>query len=77
MVIGFILVSTKPGTEQKVYNAILKMPDIVKVYPLFGEYNLLVKIDTRDFSTLGKIVIENINPIYGVICTTTLNCSCP
>ncbi|EQD36384.1 transcription regulator, partial [mine drainage metagenome] len=45
---------------------------VVEVHPLFGEYDLIVKIDASDFSELGKIVIEKIRTIEGVIDTKTL-----
>lgn len=72
MSIAFVLVSTVPGKEIEVYNKISGIKYVVEVHPLFGEYDLIVKIDASDFSELGKIVIEKIRTIEGVIDTKTL-----
>ena len=72
MSVAFILVSTVPGKEQEVYNKISKVNYVVEIHPLFGEYDLIVKLDAKDYSELGKIVIEQIRTIDGVIDTKTL-----
>jgi DNA-binding Lrp family transcriptional regulator len=70
--IAFILVSTVPGKEHEVYNKISKIKYVVEIHPLFGEYDLIVKVDAEDFTELGKIVIDQIRTIEGVIDTKTL-----
>ena len=72
MSVAFILVSTVPGKEHEVYNKISKVNYVVEIHPLFGEYDLIVKLDAKDYSELGKIVIEQIRTIDGVIDTKTL-----
>ena len=69
MSVAFVLVSTVPGKEHEVYNKISKINYVVEVHPLFGEYDLIVKIDALDYSELGKIVVEQIRKIEGVIDT--------
>ncbi len=64
--------STVPGKEHEVYNKISKIKYVVEIHPLFGEYDLIVKIDAEDFTELGKIVIDQIRTIEGVIDTKTL-----
>jgi DNA-binding Lrp family transcriptional regulator len=70
--VAFVLVSTVPGKEHEVYNRISKLEYVVEIHPLFGEYDLIVKIDAKDFSELGKVVVEKIRTIEGVIDTKTL-----
>ena len=72
MVIGFILISTAPAKEQEVYRDLMNVPEIVELHPLFGEYDLISKIETRDFNELGKVVVEKVRTISGVIDTKTL-----
>lgn len=72
MSVAFVLVSTVPGKEHEVYNKISKLEHVVEIHPLFGEYDLIVKIDAKDFSELGKVVVEKIRTIEGVIDTKTL-----
>ena len=72
MVVGFVLISTAPGKEHDVYNQLKDMPEIVEIHPLFGEYDLIAKIEVKDFNHLGKIVVDKIRTIDGVIDTKTL-----
>ncbi|MEM0155412.1 MAG: Lrp/AsnC ligand binding domain-containing protein [Thermoplasmataceae archaeon] len=72
MSIAFVLISTVPGKEHEVYNKIAKINYVVEIHPLFGEYDLIVKIDAKDYSELGKIVVDQIRTIEGVIDTKTL-----
>jgi len=71
MAIGFILVTVAPAHEHEVYNKLSKLSEITEVYPLFGAYDLIAKIETDDFDTLGAIVVNKIRSIEGVTFTTT------
>ena len=72
MAIGYVLISTAPAKEHDVYNQLKDVPDIIEVHPLFGEYDLIAKIETEDFNELGRIVVDGIRSIDGVIDTKTL-----
>jgi len=49
----------------------LKVPQIIELHPLFGEYDLIAKIEAEDFDKIGGIVINEIRSIKGVIDTKT------
>ncbi|UCF12650.1 MAG: Lrp/AsnC ligand binding domain-containing protein [Thermoplasmatales archaeon] len=72
MAIGFILICAAPALEREVYAKLSKIPEIIELHPLFGEYDLIAKIDAEDFEKLGSIVINKIRTIKGVIDTETL-----
>jgi len=72
MSIGFILIKAAPALEHEVYTKILKVPQIIELHPLFGEYDLIAKIEAENFEKLGEIVINNIRSVKGVIDTKTL-----
>ncbi|MBU0497201.1 MAG: Lrp/AsnC ligand binding domain-containing protein [Candidatus Thermoplasmatota archaeon] len=72
MSIGFILIKAAPALEHEVYNTLSKVPQIIELHPLFGEYDLIVKIEAEDFGKLGEIVIDKIRSVKGVIDTRTL-----
>ena len=72
MAIGFILINVAPAHEHEVYNKLSKIPQIVELHPLFGEYDLIAKIDANDFEELGTIVVNKIRSIKGVLDTKTL-----
>ena len=72
MAIGFVLISAAPAHEHEVYNKLSKVPQIVELHPLFGEYDLIAKIQADDFNNLGQIVVNKIRSIDGVADTKTL-----
>ena len=72
MAIGFVLISAAPAREHEVYDKLTKVPEIIELHPLFGEYDLIAKIDAEDFEKLGSIVVNKIRSIEGVINTKTL-----
>jgi DNA-binding Lrp family transcriptional regulator len=72
MVVSYILINTKPAMEHQVYDELRLNENVIEVHPLFGDYDLLVKIDVDNFDKLGKIILENIRQIKGVEDTKTL-----
>ena len=72
MAIGFALLTISPLCEKEVYEFLKNIPQIVEVHPLFGEYDILLKIETNDIDSIGKIVINKIRSIKGVTDTKTL-----
>ncbi len=72
MAVGFVLISAAPAREHDVYNKLSKVPEIIELHPLFGEYDLIAKIEADDFENLGVVVVNKIRSIDGVIDTKTL-----
>lgn len=72
MATGFALLSISPLYEKAVYEALKTIPQIVEVHPLFGEYDILVKIECRDIDEIGEVVIKRIRAIKGIVDTKTL-----
>ena len=48
MAMGFILISTAPAKQHAVYDELLKVKEILELYPLVGEYDLIAKIEAED-----------------------------
>lgn len=73
---GFVLITTKPMKEKDVYNALTKKKqedeEIEYVQPLFGEYDMLVKLNTEDFDSLWLYVVDKIRSIPDIEDTKTL-----
>lgn len=72
MAIGFVLISVEPTKERPVYNQLLKVDEIVELYPLFGEYDLIAKVEAPAYEEIGGIVVAKIRTIEGVRATKTL-----
>ena len=72
MTVGYVLKNTVPTKEHIVYNKLLTLPKIVEIEPLFGEYDLIAKVDEEDIEKLGNLVVKKIRTVDGVIDTKTL-----
>ena len=73
MAIGFALLSISPLHEKAVYETLKdKIPEIVEIHPLFGEFDILVKIECNDIDSIGDVVINKIRSTKGVLDTKTL-----
>jgi len=72
MAIGFALLSISPLHEKTVYEHLTRIPEIIEVHPLFGEFDILIKIEAQDIDTIGSIVINKIRSIQGVMDSKTL-----
>ena len=70
--ICFVLIITAPALEHHVYTALRRTPDIAEVHPLFGEHDLIVKIELDSFKEMEEIITNKIKSIEGVIDTKTL-----
>ena len=58
--------------EHKVHNKLRDIQEILESHPLFGEYDLIVKLEAENFDKLGQIVVDKIRHIEGVLDTKTL-----
>lgn len=67
-----ILITTEPGEEAAVYEALMHIPEVTDQLLLFGEYDVYARIECEDFGILGSVVIHRIRSIPGVDATKTL-----
>lgn len=72
MIVGFVLIVTMTAKEHDVYTELLKVKETTEVHPLFGEYDLIARIEAKCFDELGEIVLNKIRKVEGVADTKTL-----
>jgi DNA-binding Lrp family transcriptional regulator len=72
MAVGFVLIRTTTGKEHSVYDRLHEIGGVSEVHPLFGEYDLIVKIDIDDHSKFDAMVKDVIKKIDGVTDIKTL-----
>ncbi len=58
--------------ERDVFKQIIKLKNLVDVHLLFGEYDLIARVEAEDYNYIGDIIINQIRKIPGVISTKTL-----
>ncbi|MBT3771449.1 MAG: Lrp/AsnC ligand binding domain-containing protein [Euryarchaeota archaeon] len=72
MAIGFVLITTAPGREKDVRAALDSVELVSDRWMLFGEFDLLARVQADDESVLTRCIVESIRPIDGVVDTKTL-----
>jgi DNA-binding Lrp family transcriptional regulator len=68
----FVLISTKPSFERKVYDKLTILPEIIELHPLLGQYDIIIKIKIDDYKKLENFVLNEIRKINGISDTITL-----
>lgn len=72
MAIGFILITSAPGQEQAVRSALDGVEMVTDRWMLFGEFDLIARVQADDEVDLTRCIIEDIRPIDGIVETKTL-----
>jgi DNA-binding Lrp family transcriptional regulator len=69
---GYIFIKTYPKMEVSTYRDLKKVKEIKELTPLFGDYDLIAKIEAKEFSILSDIVLHKIRTHPGVEDTKTI-----
>jgi len=73
MVQAYILINTKPGKEKEVLDEIKKIGiKLLDSSLLYGEYDIIIKVEVDNIEKLRSIVIDRIRQLDGVERTITL-----
>ena len=75
MSVGYVLVDVEPGTEHSVLEAASALSFVSDSQILFGEHDLILKIDAETIGEIARMVVESIRSIEGVTNTKTLACA--
>lgn len=71
MVVAFVVINVEPGREHDVYKGLQHLPQVCEIHPLFGEYDLIAKLEAQDFDALGQAIVSHIRSLPGVVTTKT------
>ena len=72
MVVAFVLIMAKAGKEKEVVKAISKFSEVVEVQLVYGDYDIVAKVDAKDLDTLNNVVISKIRKLPNISVTSTL-----
>ena len=70
--LGFALITVEPNKEREVYEKVKNIDGVKEAYMLTGEYDIITKLEAGDTTSMGKIIINKIRTIDGVLVTKTL-----
>ncbi|KYC48857.1 MAG: putative HTH-type transcriptional regulator [Candidatus Methanofastidiosum methylothiophilum] len=69
--IAFILCVVQPGAEEDVIEKISNMKNVIEVHELYGEYDMIVKVNVKELGELD-ILTSSIRRVPGVQMTSTM-----
>ena len=72
MAIGFVLITTKPGFERAVRKSLDSIKFVTDRWMLFGEYDLIARVQADDEFDLTRCIVEEIRILEGIDDTKTL-----
>jgi len=72
MAVGYVLINVKPGEEFEVYQKVKDMDYVVDATILFGDYDIIIKLNAADLSIIAKTVVDTIRQLPGITDTKTL-----
>ena len=72
MATGFVLITTTPGLEHEVRNKLDLVEHVTNRWMLFGEYDLIARVQADDEVTVTRGIVDDIRTISGITNTKTL-----
>ena len=71
-VLAYVLFKVSSGTEREVCQKLVEFTEIVQADIVFGEYDVLAKIETQDLAELEEFVSEKVRNVPDVLVTSTM-----
>ena len=72
MVTGLVLVRLMAGQEKQALDKIKQTEGVAHVTAVFGRWDLVLDIETKDLFTLSNVIVRDIRAIPGVMSTESL-----
>ncbi len=71
MTAAYILIQTEIGKPSQVAADLLHVPGVGAVDTVTGPYDIIVRVETGDIDALGRLVVNEIQGVEGVVRTLT------
>jgi DNA-binding Lrp family transcriptional regulator len=71
-VLAYILFKVNSGTEREVCQKLVEFDEIIQADIIFGEYDVLAKIETQDLGKLEEFVSQKVRNVSNVLVTSTM-----
>jgi DNA-binding Lrp family transcriptional regulator len=72
LAVGFVLITTDPGAELSVREAVSQFDSVVGQWIVFGGHDLFVKVEADDELELTRCIVQEIRSVSGISDTRTL-----
>jgi len=72
MIEAYVLLRVKPGMDRSVFQTAKKLEHVKDMETVYGEYDLLMKIQVEAMEDLDAFIFDSVRTLRGVERTTTL-----
>lgn len=72
MIGAYVLMRIKPGMDREVLHKVKKLAQVKEVETVYGEYDMLIKVEIETLDELDDFIFNTIRTIKGVEGSTTL-----
>jgi DNA-binding Lrp family transcriptional regulator len=69
---AFVQISLENANEVEIRDKLKAFPEVRDVHIIFGEWDMMAKLEIESPEQLATFVMENVRPIEGVKLTSTL-----
>ena len=66
MVRAFILIDTSPGKAKEVVQKLRGVKGVIQSHTVTGPHDIIALVESADVSSLGELVVQNIQSVAGV-----------
>jgi len=70
--LAYVQIALDDAKETDIYNSLKSLPEIKETHILFGEWDIMVKLELQAPEALGTFVMDQIRSLPGVKLTSTM-----
>jgi DNA-binding Lrp family transcriptional regulator len=71
-ILAYVLFKVSSGTEREVAQKLVGFDEVIQADIIFGEYDVVAKMATKDLDTLENFVSEKVRNVPNVLVTSTM-----
>ena len=71
-VLAYVLFKVSSGTEREVAQKLVEFDEVLHADIIFGEYDVVAKMSTKDLDSLENFISEKIRTVPNVLVTSTM-----
>ena len=71
-VLAYVLFKVGSGTEREVAQKLIEFEEVMQADVIFGEYDVVAKLMTKDLAALEDFVSEQVRNVPNVLVTSTM-----
>ena len=71
-ILAYVLFKVSSGTEREVCQKLVEFDEVIQADIIFGEYDVVAKMDTEDLDALEGFLSEKVRTVPNVLITSTM-----